>query len=479
MNHQGFDEQVRKALENINTDYQPDSWSLFEQRLSKVPLPTSESEVGSAEEAFDKMIREKVANHQPIPQPSHWQMMSKRLDEYFSIGAWLNRYKVMEIGLTSLFLLTFVNVFYIPNKFDFFNKERRSIDEVASVATYGTVTNNENNIPQAVFSSKNTNEKYPFLKESTPQYSILSIHNDAFVNNLWTEKKEMMSDELMPILQQEVKEITENKIVSQSVKKQLDINIFPILPTNDVKKEDAALTMNRLKVKQPSPWQFALSWVATYDLNHISTPEARFYGTYIPSVSQYCSGFGGGMLVSLQKKRFAFETGLLYNSKTYAPADVRLNALNNVSANAYVATLPDITVRNMQIPLHLRYDVFQKNRLKLYAMAGVTAHLITEAKYDRSRDFVGYALRPFPVATPSEPQEIAPKFTDGYLWTGSWHGNIYGTLNGGIGSSYNLSQKVSIFGQAQYQYHWRKTGIGPNKDELNAYNFWMGLKKSF
>ncbi len=479
MNHQGFDEQVRKALENINTDHQPDSWSLFEQRLSEASLPISEPEkIVSVEEEFDKMIRAKVANHQPLIQSNHWQMMSKLLDEYWSIGAWLNRYKVLEVSMTTLFLLTFVNVFYIPNKFNFFNKERKSIDEIASTATYGTVTNTTSIPSQPIFLPKNTSSKLAFAKQNSTPYSFLSENNAALVNELSNEKNVITNNPAFS-LQDEVKQNPDNISAVQNVKNNLTtIDALPILVSNDVKKKDSELAITRLKIKQ-QPWHLAVSVVGTYDLNHVSTPEANFYGTYIPSVSQYCNGFGGGVLLSLQRKRLAFETGILYNSKTYAPADVRLNALNNVSANAYVATLPDITIRNIQIPLHLRYDVFQKNRLKIYAMAGVTAHLITQAKYDRSRDFVGYALRPFSIAEPSEPQEIAPKFTDGYLQTGSWFGNIYSTLNGGIGSNYNLSPKISVFGQAQYQYYWSKTGVGPNKDELNAYNFWIGLKKSF
>jgi hypothetical protein len=43
MNNQAFDDQIRRAVENIDTNYKPETWDLLEQRLNNTILPQADA----------------------------------------------------------------------------------------------------------------------------------------------------------------------------------------------------------------------------------------------------------------------------------------------------------------------------------------------------------------------------------------------------------------------------------------------------
>jgi hypothetical protein len=144
-----LDEQIRKALENLQAKHNGLAWEAFEQRLDEatandapnqepvssfddaiskklgqveVPFTAGDwgrlekrieaeeaAELLESEAALDNMVSEKLENFKVAFQPHHWQMMAHRLEEEFFFRYHLIRCKAAEAGLMALLLLTIVH----------------------------------------------------------------------------------------------------------------------------------------------------------------------------------------------------------------------------------------------------------------------------------------------------------------------------------------------------------------------------------
>ncbi|MBI5913955.1 MAG: hypothetical protein HY842_01145, partial [Bacteroidetes bacterium] len=137
-----LDEQIKKALENLEAKYDPSAWEAFEQRLDspvangeptlegviadklgnlQVPLASGDwtmmekmieadeaAELIENEAAIDNLMYEKIGQMEMPFQPHHWQLMARRLEEEFILRYQIFRYKAAEVGLMFLLLLAIV-----------------------------------------------------------------------------------------------------------------------------------------------------------------------------------------------------------------------------------------------------------------------------------------------------------------------------------------------------------------------------------
>ena len=134
-----IDEQMRQHLSGLEVGYDPSTWDklahrmdfeaqesvddLFKNRLGGVEAPIAagswaafeqlieaDEAVSSIEEEtqLDNAAYEKLNNLRVPYREDHWALMAKRLEEEFSIRHILYRYKVAEITLMALLLLTVV-----------------------------------------------------------------------------------------------------------------------------------------------------------------------------------------------------------------------------------------------------------------------------------------------------------------------------------------------------------------------------------
>ncbi len=452
MNNQAFDEQIRRAVENIDTNYKPETWDLLEQRLNTI-LPQHEVEEISVEEQFDAIIRKKMSNREPAYNQNHWIIMSSILDEYQSVRAWLVRYRVLEAALTVLFLLTFINVFYIPVQF----------------------SNTNNAISQ--------NSKEPIVAENEIKTPIISIENDTKIifsaqNNSDVLKnikqknsiEETKAAEKIPAL--ELSPIHAAQLLEQPP-------FLPVVPFAFVKATENNTVIINLINSRNNKLKYRIGLAAGLDIDKIFTPDFYTSGTLVSAFSQTKYSFNTGFLMDLQKNRWSFETGLLYTKKSYSPVDVRQDIGDpNISTAAYKTDLATIKVNIVQLPTMLHFDFVKRSRWDLYLAAGVTTNFITQAKYDYSRQFLGYVSRPVFSATPTiEPP--AKSFNDGIFETKSTIGNVFFTANAGLGANYRLTPKFNLYSQMIYRGNLSEKGIGPNNDKINTSSLLFGFKKEF
>lgn len=452
MNNQAFDEQVREAVKNIGTDYKPETWDLLEQRLNTI-LPENENLTASAEEQFDAVIREKIANRKPDYNPNHWIIMSSILDEYQSVRAWLARYRVLETGLTALFLITFVNVFHIPVQF--------------SNLTFKTQNNNNTEV---AFENLQT---LPLITKAKNSISAIKTEQN-FTPTKRTEQK-------IVTIEKRVEELTTTFNVAPIVFKQLleQPQLLPALPIASLEKNiDNSLIINSINIKKHK-LKYSIGLATSTDINNIFTPELYSFGTLISAFTQTRYNFNAGFLMDLKKNRWSLETGLIYGKKSYSPADVRQDLSGtNVSTSAYKEDLASIKVNILQVPTMLHFDFIKRNRWDMYLAVGATTNFISEAKYDYSRQFIGYMSRP---VAPLEPSAVVPAslYNDGILVTKSMIGNVFFTTNIGLGATYRLTPKFGLYSQMIYRNYFSPKGIGPNEDKISTTSLLFGFKKEF
>jgi hypothetical protein len=140
-----LDKRIREALENLEAPFQADHWEQFSEQLDQaeanepdaiidglivgrmeeldMPLDQGawsvfESKLEAAEaemeSEIDQMAQEKLGPMEVPFNPVHWDQMAQRLDVTYAFRQKLYRYKVLEISLILLLLLTLWN--YLPQE---------------------------------------------------------------------------------------------------------------------------------------------------------------------------------------------------------------------------------------------------------------------------------------------------------------------------------------------------------------------------
>jgi hypothetical protein len=452
MNNQAFDEQIRRAVENIDTNYKPETWDLLEQRLNSTILPQADVVESRAEEEFDDIIRKKMANREPAYNPNHWIIMSSILDEYQSIHAWLVRHRVLEAVLTVMFLFTFINVFYIPVQFS-----NTNIADLQNTKT-PSIFKSDLEIPTKAIQ----NPKFIVSSE----ISHIEVSKNIEPKNSAIEKRIEEKMAMLDFAPTQTKNLLEQPA------------FLPTLAIAPVEKNmDNTLVINTINVKK-SKLKYSIGLAAGADIDQVFTPDFYSFGTLISAFSQTKYNFNAGVLMDFKKNRWAFETGLFYSQKSYSPVDVRQDISDpNISTAAYKENLSTIKVNIVQLPTMLHFDFMKRKRWDFYLAAGATTNFIAKAKYDYSRQLIGYVSRPLAPSATIEP--LAQTFNDGIFVTRSTIGNVFFTVNAGLGAAYRLTPKFNVYSQMIYRANLSAKGIGPNEDKINTTSLLFGFKKEF
>ena len=123
----------------------------------------------------------------------------------------------------------------------------------------------------------------------------------------------------------------------------------------------------------------------------------------------------------------------------------------------------------VEVPVNLRYHFAKKQKVKLYASAGVSMNLAMNTNYER----VEY----YPVLSPLQPRIAAVNpIKDGILHGGDFGKNSFLAANIGAGMEYALTQKHSVFLQTAYQHSLSETGVGPKNDRQNNFSIQAGAR---
>ncbi|GAB1398130.1 hypothetical protein MASR1M65_29100 [Saprospiraceae bacterium] len=101
------EKQIKDYFENFEVPYQPEHWTLMQQRLEIEELAEYTK---NKDDDFDRIISRELSNSEVPFNPAHWQLMEEKLASQSWQGK-IIRYKILEAAVILLLLWTSVSVF--------------------------------------------------------------------------------------------------------------------------------------------------------------------------------------------------------------------------------------------------------------------------------------------------------------------------------------------------------------------------------
>lgn len=517
-----LDEVVRDKMAGLSAAYRPETWDWMNERLDEID---EGSPAGAEMQTMDEAIYERMHRLEKNYDPNHWPMLLKKLEANAYVGEHIVRYKVMELSLLLLLLLTFVRLPFQTEKDQttpapaFQQARPQAQHEPASPENNPTLA--EANIPDAVDAvgpqtQAETMDNSPAISTATEMGVAGVLKQDGSLGDtdqplnllagsegLAKTEQEMM-DELsrLPTKPRELA-VPNQKITAE---------IFP--NTNDPKVEHAILGLNPSNIlgvlsylpsgmarpmcltctgkldKEATMAKestfFRIGMQGGPDYNRVITPSTFADGEYYQA-DRYSLGYSGGFTLGLEKGRWEIETGLMYSNKRYYSLPV-LVVEGSVEDGFFGNGTKQFDLDVFQVPLNFRYNFFRKNRWRMYAMAGMSLHVATQSNYYLAEPD-GFPTGGF-VPAPSRPGEDnggrnAPSikaefdnFTKGWLEGGSFSENSYLSGNLGIGIEHFLTDYWSIYAQPTYNHSliYLNNGLGPYYDRIHTNSIILGFK---
>jgi len=499
-----FDAMIKAKLEGGKAAYDPGFWSLME---SKIEADADLSEAALDDLELDGLLYENLNNYQVPYNPNHWELMLQRINKEFSIQHHLYKYKVAEVSLMLLLILTLLQ-FYPGNSSSNTAEQNMaanqtniekteelkpivSEDEVFSVRKAKTIENGktseaalmadiakkENLKPLAQNDSGNSNNTDANLVlEKGSNKKITSEYRNT-TNVLPPLRKEQYGGTSISEAQLAGIETADNEVLTQ--KKEaleqaallFDKSILGLLTLESSEVE-------AFKIESPSirdckwctlkkPWAFKLGMLASVDFNLVMTPFDAYFSS--DSYDQLTAGYTGGLSFSVHRKKLGFATGISYSSKNYEPR--KNEEVVGSLARGYVKEgLQAAQLNILSIPANLTYTFDNKGKWQWYTLLGASAKLATINNFDvKSESASGSRV-------PVDPRIVAAKLTQeeevedpysGAFEGGSFKKNLFFTANLGFGMERYVTPRWSVL---------YKRGLGPNNDRIHTMSLFLGTR---
>lgn len=498
-----FDQLIREKLEQIQVEYNPETWDVLAQRLDVQESGTPLVENSLLDEVIFAKLQDATVSH----RPSQWERLAERLDEETDTRRKVLVYKLMEAAL--ILLLLIIAGQYVINtevhtpqatKSSFNSNQQNTLsdihnaEEICNENVVATITSSENDVNKKVITFKkqqklapaSTNQLYttqdsdlPTVEYAVPKYqrvspqlpvkplqaqhpayktptSVVDLNSTSDFLNLVAPKPWDMIDALEGIMMLELQH--NNKV-------------------------GADYTM-LIKPVQKRP-VLMVSMFGSGDYNHVITPPKVENEDKFEGVKRYAPGYGGGITAGLEVGRWEVSTGAIYTSKTYQPRLV-LYAKGNLRDGYFLEGIKDIQLHTVNIPLQFRYNFVHHDKWRVYATAGLSLQVAFQADYyiadqDAFKNVLGAQnLSPAPQTKPgfNEDPIDESKLPKGFLEGGSLWENGYITGNVGLGLERYITGRWSIFAQPTYHHSldYFTQGLGPDKDRINTMSFFTGVR---
>ncbi len=526
-----LDNIIRDALKDLEADYNPRSWRLFEERLNADPAGNelldgliagklSRMEVAhpdanwsafehrlEAEEAaelieqeleVDSLAYDSLQHYDAPTKESHWPLMAQRLEEEFSLRYKLIKYKVAELALVFLIILTFIRFMPLATEVIDKAKDRNQESGITSTAIYRGQINEQSlgylrlDYPVSSFT---------FVQNFIPGYFSTGTGQSILLPPSVQQPAVMFSDnhhrgQLLPVLPWNAAKLRTSEIaqlknrisdhaVNDNTGKTYDTANQDFKGFNKIdlvksleKPELAIAHINGTSVAGNLRFGF---FTAT-DYTYVFSPSESFNltDTLISTTSEFtgASGYGAGFSVSLKKGKFEFQSGGIYSFKRYVPNTpiFLFKTVKYYVEENFHGIQQDI----FQVPLNLRYHYKDQGNWRLYGHVGASMHFITSSVYEIQYKYTPAFINPGATAPGSETQSFlkGKEFPKGLADGGRLKDNLYLTANIGFGVERYVTPNWSLFFQPNYQHYLNSSGIGTNKDRFYTFSVQLGAKVS-
>ena len=522
-----FDDILKRKLNNM-TDAGNSDWSDFEQKLTNVESSDSLSEGGfddaikqklagmtaanlssdwntfehmlDQDQITDQMLDEKVSlemNSMRAPyRQDHWEMLHDNLEYRKDRNRNVIGYKIIELSLLFLILLSANNYFkYLPSTF-----------EVEKPKIYASLDKQTN----TVIAKNDTQEKAELLSDTQITSRIEVIQNLPAKEQIEVvgETKTLESSNLLLHLDLEntssaglvsLDDVTSTntttledvKHVASSTHEDLITGVLqtkgnrePVsLELRDLQASISSLeiinpTLNTIRdINKPIGTQVlyqsdkkntqSISIYAGIDNNLVNSPFDDVYD--MERFRTYGFGYSAGVDYGLKSGNKDWVIGLGYSNRSYEP-----RIIDELTGDAIVNLFQEhIELDIFSMAAGLRYTIKETDKWSFDFGIGASANIVVHSDYGvekvsilRNGDFVkGRGNNP-----PVKPLH------DGVNEGGSLKENIYFTSDISFGLQRKLKENTFFTFRPEYSVHSFSDGIGPNNDLINNLSLNLGIK---
>ena len=474
-----FDRRIKDKLENHSVPYEESHWDQLEQQLEQDLDPAAgdalvlsrmadwevpyEADTWGRMEAllehedavasdFDRRAAERLHRMEAPYESANWDLMAQKIDEAFSFRHWLHRYHVPELVLMVLLVFTLVQYLqwgHLPERFVNPPAPQEKMEPPAPVKVAPTPPAVAFVLPQNTLGGTQGIES-PATSSIPPAPPIASVKAVSGVQ-LSTRQ---------PLL------------LLSSPSYSLAGSVWPQL--EPFAQGSALAGIDAFKQFVKRPFRVYVGAFAGADYNFIHAPMDEVFktqGYWTDSV-----GYHAGLLFSMERKKWAFQTGLTYADVAYQP----FVPVQQYGSFDYlvVESFDQIQYRFLQIPIQIRRGFLpNSSKWDVYVLGGVEANLILDAYYDIQKTEIFSSRSSGAMEDVSGKSKLNEKhFPEGVLNGDSFFHNTYLSFSAGLGVERTFSTRYLLFAEPIYALPFAGNDIGPNEDRIHRISLRMGVK---
>lgn len=494
-----FDTNLKESFKEFQASGQDIGWDRIKASLD------------ATNRQFDEDIRRRIAQFEPKYDPRTWPLFLQRFADSNFLGVKLIALKVVEVAAVLLILFTFVNMgrmgklpFDTPlyNKpSDELNSEKshngmadnsfQQNDINTSAIKANTISkkdktgiSNPDQIEAKTFSGSLQNVNGTATSTSTFSASLISgTSNDE----IWGKSKSGTATFIDPIKsytgissanpnEHTVPSVlptgtliqfqnldgtyttTTDNLIASAEQDTRGANIdFIFSFISPVSYGNGFILPNPTFIKQRHKTQVEFGILTEMDYNRLKMPEDKLIASgkqiTFPQQGLPSYSYGGGFTLALAHHRWALESGLIYNSKTFKPG--RKLAVGTAFDNG-VIEFKAMRMQLVTMPVQMRYKIDNKGPFRFYAIAGFDLNLIVQSDVDVSIQYHFPSLsagenpnnNPGIAQTIKETRRISEHIRDG----APFNTKSFVSATGGLGFEYSFNEHKTLFIQSAVQY---------------------------
>jgi hypothetical protein len=421
--------------------------------------------------------------------------MAQQLDVTYAFRQKLYRYKVLEISLILLLLLTLWN--YLPHE----NKMLPSVPSSPELRPLQTPVQEEANAPVAQVLQENE-EDTKTITEGTESVespsasnqnieSISSITNSSIIQSVEkTEKGDNTPEQQASSFASTASVVSLDRIHQKGVtslhsstplfviSNQTTPDLDFLATTFEPSSPEPGLTLGQTKKYKANKDWLRVGMLAGGDYNVAFTPYDEVFDLGPYAVDSM--GYSAGITIGASVGRFEVETGGIYSYRTYRPfaPKQQIGNLDYLVEQSFEGINFDM----LEIPLQFRYFLKDRSsKWNFYGQTGASLNLILKSIYQINQtDFYKNAGPPPSRDLREKVNDLSQfsqkDFTEGLFEGGSFRDNLYFSILVGMGVERTVSDRWRVFAQPTYSFPLQFNGLGPNEDRLHNLSFRFGAR---
>lgn len=489
MNNKEFDDIIKKKLESLNTDGSEGAWDLFKEKWdNKSNQDLGSEELSNQDKDLDAKIKSDMQKLRVPFNSKHWIILKEQLELEALFKKKLFVAKSVELIILAFLVLGILNLWPIQK-----NIYQIPIDAnpmVASVPVDKTSAENHKAIEEAqVSKQKDLNSQLLITTQTLVQKALASVERIA--NNQTPSSKERtnnvskiktkpsehrINNVEFPFLstpQKTTEPIIENNNNGPiALLEVIEINALEI-PIRSTGKPNLDINY----IKSPKGNNSYISFALGPKMNLVNSPFDPIYE--IDPSNTINTNFNISARIHKEFGPIELYTGLGYSNTSYVPHLVD-EIYESLESQFSIATLENIKFKTFNVPLGVKYNIYESKKYELYASAGVDFNVIADSEYIIQDELLG---RQAP-AQPASPKEIVnsnsklsqKEFNKGILSGGSLKDNLYATASVSFGLNWKATHSTGLFIEPRYSHFTSSDGIGPNADKVHGLSIDLGVK---